>query len=244
MNLTKNPTVPQHIAIIMDGNRRWAKQFGLPAAVGHASGARRVRSIVQACSDRGVRFVTLFAFSTENWQRPKDEVSSLMRLLSIYLKREIRNMNAKGVRLKIVGDASQFDASIQKLIRDAEANTAHNHNFTLTIAANYGGRQDVVQAVRAWQAAHPGESVDNMDEAGLSQHLSLAYAPDPELLIRTGGESRISNFTLWQLAYTEMYFTDVLWPSFSPDELDQALAWFGKRDRRFGGASTLVTEQA
>ena len=242
MNLTNNTTVPQHIAIIMDGNRRWAKQFGLPAVVGHASGARRVRSIVQACSDRGVRFVTLFAFSTENWQRPQDEVSSLMRLLSIYLKREIRNMNAKGVRLKVIGDATQFDASIQALIHNAEASTAHNDTITLTIAANYGGRQDMLQAVRSWQAAHPGESVDTLTEASLSQHLSLAYAPEPDLLIRTGGESRISNFTLWQLAYTELYFTDLLWPNFTPDELDVAIAWFGKRDRRFGGASTLVAE--
>jgi undecaprenyl diphosphate synthase len=232
--------VPQHIAIIMDGNRRWAKQFGLPTALGHASGARRVRSIVQACADRGVRYLTLFAFSTENWQRPKDEVTSLMGLLALYLQKEVKDMNAKGVRFKVVGDISGFDGRIQALIRDAQNNTAHNDTITLTIAANYGGRWDVLRAVKSWQTAHPGESVDTLDEASLSAHLSLAYAPDPDLLIRTGGESRISNFMLWQLAYSELFFTDVLWPSFTPNVLDQAIAWFNARDRRFGGASTLA----
>lgn len=232
--------VPQHIAIIMDGNRRWAKQFGLPTALGHANGARRVRSIVQACADRGVRYLTLFAFSTENWQRPKEEVTSLMGLLALYLQKEVKDMNAKGVRFKVVGDISGFDGRIQALIRDAQNNTAHNDTITLTIAANYGGRWDVLRAVKSWQTAHPGESVDKLDEASLSAHLSLAYAPDPDLLIRTGGESRISNFMLWQLAYSELFFTDVLWPSFTPNVLDQAIAWFNARDRRFGGASTLA----
>jgi undecaprenyl diphosphate synthase len=228
---------PQHIGLIMDGNRRWARQFSLPVALGHANGARRVRSIVQACAERGVRFITLFAFSTENWQRPQDEVSSLMGLLALYLRKEVNDMNAKGVRLKVVGDTSGFDANIQALIHDAQEKTAHNHTITLTVAANYGGRWDVVQAVKAWQAAHPGEPVDALDEASLKDHLSLAYAPDPDLLIRTGGESRISNFMLWQLAYTEMFFTDVLWPSFTPDELDRAIAWYGLRERRFGGCT-------
>ncbi|MDO8248189.1 MAG: polyprenyl diphosphate synthase [Rhodoferax sp.] len=231
--------IPQHIAIIMDGNRRWAKQFGLPAAVGHANGARRVRSIVQACADRGVRFLTLFAFSTENWQRPQDEVSSLMGLLALYLQKEVKDMNAKGVRFKVVGDTSGFDARIQALIRDAQQSTAHNDTITLTIAANYGGRQDIVHAVKSWQAAHPDKAIDTLEEADLDAHLGLAYAPAPDLLIRTGGESRISNFMLWQLAYTELFFTDVLWPSFSAEVLDEAIAWFGIRDRRFGGASCL-----
>ena len=242
MSITQFPLskpVPQHIAIIMDGNRRWAKQFGLPAALGHASGARRVRSIVQACAERGVRFLTLFAFSTENWQRPPAEVSSLMGLLTLYLQKEVKDMNTKGVRLKVVGDTSGFSARIQALIRDAQDNTAHNDTITLTIAANYGGRWDVVQAVKAWQAAHPGEPIDALSEASLNAHLGLAYAPDPDLLIRTGGESRISNFMLWQMAYTELFFTDVLWPSFSTDVLDEAIAWYGARDRRFGGASSL-----
>ena len=228
----------------MDGNRRWAKSRGLPVALGHASGARRVRDIVQACADRGVRFITLFAFSTENWQRPADEVSGLMGLLALYLQKEIDNLNANGVRLKVVGDASKFTPRIQALIRDAQANTANNSKVTLTIAANYGGRWDVLQAVKAWQAANPGETVDVMDEKSLSPYLALAYAPEPELLIRTGGESRISNFMLWQTAYTELFFTDVLWPSFSSQELDQAIAWFGSCERRFGGSSPVTVAMA
>ena len=238
INALGDPPVPQHVAVIMDGNRRWAKSRGLPVALGHASGARRVRDIVQACAARGVRFVTLFAFSTENWARPATEVSSLLGLLALYLQKEVKDMNAKGVRLKVVGDTTQFTPRIQALIRDAEANTAHNTTITLTIAANYGGRWDVLQAVKAWQAAHPGESADAMDEKSLSPYLALAYAPDPELLIRTGGESRISNFMLWQTAYTELFFTDVLWPSFRVEALDRALAWYGQRERRFGGSAS------
>lgn len=230
--------VPKHIAIIMDGNRRWAKKYKLPVALGHASGARQVRSIVQACADRGVRYLTLFAFSTENWQRPVDEVSSLLGLLALYLKKEIRDMNGKGVCLKVVGDTAAFDIRIQTLIRDAQAKTAHNTTITLTIAVNYGGRQDMLQGIKAWQAAHPDQSVAAMTEADLTPHLGLPYAPDPDLLIRTGGESRISNFMLWQMAYTELYFTDVLWPGFTPLELGVALDWYRDRDRRFGGAST------
>ena len=242
MTITQFPLsqpVPHHIAIIMDGNRRWAKQCGLPAALGHASGARRVRSIVQACAERGVRYLTLFAFSTENWQRPPDEVSSLMGLLALYLEKEVKNMNAKGVCLKVVGDTSQFDERIQGLIRDAQEKTAHNDTITLSIAANYGGRRDVIQAVKSWQTAHPSEPIDALDEVSLNAHLGLSYAPDPDLLIRTGGESRISNFMLWQLAYTELFFTDVLWPSFTADVLDQAITSYGLRDRRFGGSSSL-----
>jgi undecaprenyl diphosphate synthase len=229
--------VPQHIAVIMDGNRRWAKGVGLPVALGHASGARQVRDIVQACAERGVGFITLFAFSTENWRRPKDEVSSLMGLLALYLQKEVKDMNAKGVRLKVVGDTAQFTPRIQALIQAAEANTAHNTTITLTIAANYGGRWDVLQAVKAWQAAHPAESAETMEDKTLAPYLAMAYAPDPDLLIRTGGESRISNFMLWQTAYTELFFTDVLWPNFNTAELDRAMAWYAQCDRRFGGNS-------
>ena len=228
---------PEHIAIIMDGNRRWAGEHGLPVALGHAAGARRVRRIVQACAERGVRFVTLFAFSTEHWQRPPAEVSGLMRLLALYLRKEIKAMNAKGVRLRVIGDVSGFEPGIQALIRDAQAQTAQNDAITLTIAANYGGRRDIVQAVQSWQAAHPGQSVDTLTEAGLSPHLSLPGVPDPELLIRTGGESRVSNFMLWQLAYSEMFFTPVLWPGFTAEVLDEAISWYRQRDRRFGSSS-------
>ena len=236
MNAMSSPEVPQHVAIIMDGNRRWAAKRSMPRALGHASGARRVRQIVEACSARGVRYLTLFAFSTENWQRPADEVSSLMGLLVHYLQKEVSNMHASGVRLKIVGDLSRFDKRLQNLMASAQALTAHNSKITLTIAANYGGRWDMMQAVQSWQTAFPALTVAEMDEAALQPHLSMAYAPDPDLLIRTGGESRMSNFMLWQLAYTELYFTEALWPDFTPDLLDEALSWYSARDRRFGSA--------
>lgn len=221
----------------MDGNRRWAQALGLPAAVGHASGARRVRNIVQACSERGVRFLTLFAFSTENWVRPPEEVAALMGLVASYLQSEVKDMKAKGVRLRFAGNLEQIDPKLQALISHAEAATAHNSTITLTVALNYGGRWDLLQAFKAWQAAHPGESGDALDEKSLSPYLALAHAPDPDLLIRTGGEFRISNFMLWQAAYTELFFSDVLWPSFTVSELDRALAWYASRQRRFGGGS-------
>jgi undecaprenyl diphosphate synthase len=239
---SEDKSLPQHIAVIMDGNRRWARGRGLPAAVGHTNGARRVRHIVQACADRGIPYLTLFAFSTENWRRPPTEVSGLMGLLALYLQTEVKDMNAKGVRLRVIGDTSQFDSRIQALIRDAEANTAHNTKITLTIAANFGGRQDIVRAVKAWHAAHPDRPVDEMTEEGLAQFLALPEAPEPDLLIRTGGESRVSNFLLWQMAYTEMYFTSTLWPSFSAGNLDQAIAWFATRDRRFGSSGSGTPE--
>jgi undecaprenyl diphosphate synthase len=234
--VTADASVPAHIAIIMDGNRRWAKSRGLPVSLGHASGARRVRRLVQACAERGVRFLTLFAFSTENWARPAHEVTGLMRLLALYLRKEVKDMNAKGVRLKVIGNTAQFSPHLQALIRDAEANTAHNDAITLTIAANYGGRWDVMQALKAWQADHPNENVDVMNEKSLTPYLALSYAPDPELLIRTGGESRISNFLLWQTAYSELFFSDVLWPDFNGEELDRAIKWFASCERRFGGS--------
>ena len=233
-----NTAVPQHIAVIMDGNRRWADQRGLPKAIGHASGAKRVRSLVEACSARGVRWLTLFAFSTENWKRPVDEVTSLMGLFLLYLQKEASDMHKKGVRLKIIGDRSAFDARLQTLMANVEAMTAHNTTITLTIAANYGGRWDMLQATQAWQTAHPDQPLSALTEDALAAHLSLSDAPNPDLLIRTGGEIRISNFMLWQSAYTELYFTDTLWPDFRPESLDQALAWYTQRDRRFGAANT------
>jgi len=232
--------MPQHVAIIMDGNRRWAAKRSMPRALGHASGARRVRQIVEACSARGVRYLTLFAFSTENWKRPAEEVTSLMGLLVHYLQKEVSDMHRTGVRLKVVGDLSRFDQRLQNLMASAQALTAQNSQITLTIAANYGGRWDMMQAVQAWQTANPALTVADMDEAALRPYLGMAYAPDPELLIRTGGESRISNFMLWQIAYTEMFFTDTLWPDFSAPVLDQALEWFCARDRRFGASGSLL----
>lgn len=233
-------SLPQHIAIVMDGNRRWAAERGMPKAIGHASGARRIRQIVQACSDRGVRYLTLFAFSTENWQRPVEEVSSLMGLFVHYLEKEVDDMNANGVRLKVVGHRQGFDARLQRLMQSAEDKTANNQRITLTIAANYGGRWDMLQAMQAWMKDHPGEAETRLSDEALRPYLSMAYAPDPDLMIRTGGESRISNFLLWQMAYSELFFTDTLWPDFTPAVLDDAIAWFQHRDRRFGGAGLLA----
>ena len=223
----------------MDGNRRWAKQRFMPTALGHAAGAKRVREIVQACNDIGIPHLSVFAFSTENWKRPAEEVTGLMGLFMTYLQKEVDNMNANGVRLKIVGDTSRFDDKLQALIASAQAQTAANTQITLTVAANYGGRWDMVQAAKAWQQAHPGQDVHNLTEETLAPYLSTAYAPEVDLLIRTGGESRISNFMLWQSAYAEMFFTNDLWPEFSPKRLQEASAWFAQRDRRFGSSAPL-----
>ena len=236
---SSNPILPKHIAIIMDGNRRWAKKRFMPAALGHAAGARRVREIVKACAEVGVPWVSLFAFSTENWKRPPEEVSSLMRLFVTYLQKEVSNMNDNGVRLRVLGDVSRFSEPLQALIRQAEAQTAGNQRITLLVCANYGGRWDMLQAARAWQAAHPGQTLQDMDERSLAPYLSTAEAPEVDLLIRTGGESRISNFLLWQAAYAELFFTDDLWPDFKTDRLQEALNWFAGRDRRFGSSAPL-----
>ena len=235
--------VPEHVAIIMDGNRRWAKNHGFPVAFGHASGAKRVRSIVEACYVRGIRFITIFAFSTENWKRPATEVSFLMGLLGLYLRKEIKDMNTKGVRLKVIGNTSQFSPQIQALIRDAQANTEHNDRITLTVAANYGGRWDILQAVNKMHMAMPSH-VGEYDEEHLASHLAMHYAPEPDLFIRTGGEKRISNFMLWQLAYTELYFTDTLWPDFDESAFNLALASYQNRERRFGRTSEQVSDAA
>lgn len=230
---------PRHIAVIMDGNRRWARQRLMPTVTGHAAGARRVREIVRACSDAGIPYLSLFAFSTENWKRPEQEVAGLMSLFTTYLEREVRSMNEYGVRLRIAGDRSKFSRSLQDLITRAEETTANNTAITLTVCANYGGRWDMVQAAQAWQAAHPGRSLDEMDEAGLTEFLSTAPAPEVDLLIRTGGESRVSNFMLWQAAYAEIFCTQDLWPEFTSEKLHEAMAWFQQRDRRFGSSAPI-----
>lgn len=231
--------LPQHIAIIMDGNRRWAKQRFLPPGLGHAAGAKRVREIVRACTHMGIPHLSVFAFSTENWKRPADEVTGLMSLFMTYLQKEIDSMNANGVRLKIVGDTSRFDAKLQTLIASAQAQTAGNSKITLTVAANYGGRWDMLQAAKAWQQANPEQDLRSLTEETLAPFLSNAYAPEVDLLIRTGGESRVSNFMLWQSAYAELFFTNDLWPEFSPARLREAISWFAQRDRRFGSAAPL-----
>ena len=221
----------------MDGNRRWAKKRLLPAALGHASGAKRVRSIVEACIRSNISHLSLFAFSTENWRRPEEEVSVLMGLFASYLQKEVDDMEANGVRLKVVGDKTKFSLELQDLIFRAEQQTQHNHQLTLRVAANYGGRWDMLQAAKAWQFANPGADMSSLTEEGLAAHLSTSEAPEMDLLIRTGGESRISNFMLWQAAYAEMFFIDTLWPDFSVKQFNEALEWFSKRDRRFGSAA-------
>ncbi len=223
----------------MDGNRRWAQKRFMPAALGHAAGAKQVRNIVQTCAEMGVAHLSLFAFSTENWKRPEEEVSSLMGLFMSYLQKEADSMNTNGVRLKVVGDKSRFAPALQDLIARAEQQTADNTRITLTVCANYGGRWDMIQAAQAWQQAHPDQDLRDLTEEALAPHLSTAYAPEVDLLIRTGGESRISNFMLWQAAYAELFFTDDLWPDFTADRLKQALNWFAGRDRRFGSSAPL-----
>ena len=223
----------------MDGNRRWAKKRFMPAALGHAAGAKRVRDIVKSCAEMGIPHLSLFAFSTENWKRPEEEVSSLMNLFMTYLQKEVDSMNKNGVCLKVVGDRSRFSPVLQELIARAEATTANNQAITLTVCANYGGRWDMIQAAQAWQQAHPGQSLQDLTEEALASHLSTAYAPEVDLLIRTGGESRISNFMLWQAAYAELYYTDDLWPDFTPKRLAKAIDWFQHRDRRFGSSAPI-----
>jgi undecaprenyl diphosphate synthase len=236
----------------MDGNGRWATSRFLPRVAGHGKGVEAVRAVVEACAVRGVEYLTLFAFSSENWRRPADEVSLLMRLFMVALEREVGKMHANGIRLKVVGDLSRFDAKLQEMIDNAERKTAGNTAMTVTVCANYGGRWDVMQAVKkmlaarraAGAAASAGQDTGEFSEEELAQHLAMAYAPEPDLFIRTGGEQRISNFLLWQLAYSELYFTDTYWPDFGADELDQAIASYQQRERRFGRTSAQLLEQA
>ena len=234
--------VPRHVAIIMDGNGRWATKRYLPRVAGHRRGVESVREAVRACGERGVEFLTLFAFSSENWRRPEEEVSVLMQLFVMVLEQEVAKLDAAGVRLKVVGDLSRFDNKLLELIRKGEAKTAHNTKLTLTICANYGGRWDIMQATHAMLRAHPTLAA-GFTERDLEPHLSMAYAPEPDLFIRTGGEQRISNFLIWQLAYTELYFTDTFWPDFDGRALDEAIASYRRRERRFGQTSEQVRER-
>jgi undecaprenyl diphosphate synthase len=228
------PLVPRHVAIIMDGNGRWAKARGKPRVFGHTRGVDAVRASLQACGERGIEYLTLFAFSSENWRRPADEVSTLMKLFVSALRREVNKLVELGVRMRVVGDVSAFDAELRNLIAESEQKTEHNAKLHLTICANYGGRWDIAQAARRAAEASAAEGSGSLAEEDIARHLALSFAPDPDLLIRTGGERRISNFLLWQLAYSELHFTDVLWPDFDAAELDRALAWYATRQRRFG----------
>lgn len=233
--------MPRHVAVIMDGNGRWAKKRLLPRVAGHVKGVELVREMVRACLERGVGYLTLFAFSSENWRRPQDEVTLLMQLFVKALEQEVEKLDRNGVRLRVIGDLSRFDPHLQELIRRAEDKTAGNNRLQLTIAANYGGRWDIMQAANRMAQAHP-ERLGSWSEADLEPFLSMHFAPEPDLFIRTGGEERISNFLLWQLAYTELYFTPTLWPDFDTAEFGKAIASFQQRERRFGRTSEQLTE--
>jgi len=235
-------SVPRHIAVIMDGNGRWAKQRFMPRVAGHQRGVEALREVVKACRDLGVEYLTVFAFSSENWRRPADEVSFLMTLFLKMLEREVAKLHQNSIRLKIIGDRSRFDDKLKQAMRDAEQLTANNTGLTLTIAANYGGRWDVMQAVKAMLREHP-QLAQTFSEDDLQPYFSMSDAPEPDVFIRTGGEQRISNFMLWQLAYTELYFTDTLWPAFDRKELDKAIASYQKRERRFGRTSEQLPGQ-
>ena len=234
-------SVPRHLAIIMDGNGRWAKRRFLPRVAGHRRGVEAVRAITRACIDRGIEYLTLFAFSSENWRRPADEVSVLQQLFLSALEQEVEKLNANGIRMKVIGDLAAFGNRITDLVAKGEALTAANRRLTLTIAANYGGRWDLLQAIGNLVQRYPEQHGD-FSEAQLSPFLAMNFAPEPDLFIRTGGEQRISNFLLWQLAYTELYFTPILWPDFDAAALDAAIAWFLERERRFGRTSEQLGE--
>lgn len=234
--------VPRHVAVIMDGNGRWAKRRFLPRVAGHVKGVELVREMVRACLERGIQYLTLFAFSSENWRRPQEEVSLLMQLFVKALEQEVEKLDRNGVRLRVIGDLSRFEPRLQELIQQAEAKTAGNTRLDLTIAANYGGRWDIMQATNRMLAAQP-EKRGNWEEADLEPHLSMSFAPEPDLFIRTGGEQRISNFLLWQLAYTELYFTATLWPDFDTAEFEKAIASYQQRERRFGRTSEQLVEK-
>ncbi|MDR9497627.1 MAG: isoprenyl transferase [Hydrogenovibrio sp.] len=233
--------IPRHIAIIMDGNGRWAKKRMLPRFVGHKKGVNALKRVITRCGELGVASLTLFAFSTENWKRPQEEVNKLMGLFLEALQNEVSKLHENGVRLRVIGDRSAFSEAIQAHIARAEALTADNRRLNLNVAANYGGRADIVQAVKSWQKAHPEESIEALTPEVLTPFLALSDQCDPDLLIRTGGEQRVSNFMIWQMAYTEYYFTPTLWPDFDEAQVDLAVASYQQRERRFGQTSEQVS---
>lgn len=237
--------LPRHIAIVMDGNGRWAKQRRLPRHAGHRAGVETVRKIVQLSAQQGISVLSLFAFSSENWQRPKQEVSLLMELFMTALEREIKDLHKNNIRLRFIGDREAFSDKLQKLIDKSEKLTEANTGLTLVIAANYGGHWDIVEAAKklAWRVEQGTLQSQQIDSSLFEQQLCLADLPKPDLFIRTSGEKRISNFLLWQLAYTEMYFTETLWPDFNKEAFMQALEFFASRQRRFGRTGEQVETQ-
>ena len=229
--------IPAHVAIILDGNGRWAKAKGMPRNYGHLQGAKAVEDILVDARDLGIKYLTVYAFSTENWNRPEKEVSALMTLLQNYLKTSIKKSMKNNVRCRVIGEKSRLSADIQKAIKDLEETTAGNTGLTFTIAINYGSRDEITRAVRkVAEKCVAGQLLPNaITEASIEQELDTAFLPDPDLLIRTCGEQRISNFLLWQCAYTEFYYTDIAWPDFNKAELEKAIAAYGRRDRKYGG---------
>ncbi len=229
--------LPEHIGIIMDGNGRWAKKRGLPRSAGHVAGAKNFRTITRYCSDIGIKYLTVYAFSTENWKRPGDEVDALMKLFKQYLEEALTDFKDDSIVVKFIGDTSAFSPELQELIRRTESESAHRTGMVLNIAMNYGSRDELIRATKTIaNRVKAGEiSVDEIDEKMISSSLYTAGQPDPDLIIRPSGEYRISNFMLWQAAYTEFIIRDILWPDFSTDDLDEALSEFARRNRRFGG---------
>ena len=237
-------SVPKHVAIIMDGNGRWATKRFMPRVAGHSEGLEAVRKVVEECVKQNVEYLTLFAFSSENWRRPPDEVGFLMKLFLKSLRKEVTRLAENNIRLKMIGDLSRFGSAITDMVEFSEEKTKDCNRLTLTIAANYGGRWDILQATQKALAQNPQIDPQAISEEWLIPHLSMAYAPEPDLFIRTGGEQRVSNFLLWQLAYTELYFTDILWPDFDAVELQKAFLWYARRERRFGQTSAQLVEES
>jgi undecaprenyl diphosphate synthase len=236
-------SIPRHVAIIMDGNGRWATKRFMPRVAGHSEGLEAVRKVVEECVRQNVQYLTLFAFSSENWRRPPEEVGFLTRLFLKSLKKEVARLAENNIRLKMIGDLSRFGTAITEMVEFSEEKTKDCNRLTLTIAANYGGRWDILQAMQKVLIANPNLQATDLTESLLLPHLSMAYAPEPDLFIRTGGEQRVSNFLLWQLAYTELYFTDTLWPDFDVTQLQKVFTWYAQRERRFGRTSAQLADE-
>jgi undecaprenyl diphosphate synthase len=240
---TRDPGTPRHVAVIMDGNGRWAARRALPRTLGHRAGVKAVRAVVEGCARRGVEALTLFAFSSENWGRPQEEVSRLMELFVEAMEREVDELDRNGIRLRFIGDLARLKRELREGVAAAEARTAGNGRMTVYVAVSYGGRWDIVEAARRIAAAAAAGVADPaaLDERAFARELALGEAPDPDLFIRTGGEQRISNFLLWNLAYTELYFCDCLWPDFDDAELERAVRHYAARQRRYGLTSDQVS---
>lgn len=245
-HIPETHAIPQHIVVIMDGNGRWATRRFLPRIAGHKKGVDAVREMVSNCAELGVKHLTLFTFSSENWRRPKEEISLLMRLFVTALEVEIERLHQNGIRLRVIGDIAAFDNRLKTLIQEAEERTCNNQQLCLTLAANYGGRWDIMQAIQKCLLDHPelAQQPSQINEALFERYLCMSDMPEPDLFIRTGGEQRISNFLLWQLAYTELYFTDTYWPDFDRAALDQAILSYQRRERRYGRTSEQLHAEA